>query len=103
MITALLMALGFIITVFFIFSIVRGRSVFGSSPNPIILVLISIASPVFGMAIAYIQFHQSVPILIAAVVNLLSVFQFIYWYLLACTISYLNEKYLKREKFEFPD
>ena len=95
LITGIILIIGFIITLFYIWIITSEKPII--SLNPFILMSISFISPIFAMGISYFYVYQNIPIILLIMISLGSIFQFIYWYSLACAFVYLKKRYFKKE------
>jgi hypothetical protein len=98
LLTLIFVIIGLAILLFFIWTLVSGKFLFGQRPNSILLGLISAFSPLFGVAIMYIYAFKTIPAYIFVLINILSILQFLHWYYLACLAAYIQDRFFKKEE-----
>jgi len=93
--------IGFAITLGYLSMFLFHSQIFGDSPSVFFLAMISILSPLFGLAITYLYVFKTIPITLAVAINFLLILQFLHWYYMACMVVYIRDKFFKGKDVDF--
>jgi len=93
--------IGFVISLIYLWMLLFQKQLLGDRPHPIVLGLIAMISPLFGLGITYIYIFKAIPLTLIIVINILLMLQFLYWYYLACVMVYIRDKLFKNKEIEF--
>jgi len=92
--------IGFVIALIYLWMLLFQKQLLGESPHPMVLGLIAMISPLFGLGITYIYIFKTIPLTLIIVINILLVLQFFYWYYLACVMVFITDKLFKNKEIE---
>jgi len=93
--------IGFVIALGYLSMLLFHSSILGENPSALLLGMIAILSPLFGLAITYLYVFKTIPITLAITINFLLVLQFAHWYYMSCMVVYIRDKFFKEKEWEF--